>query len=136
MTLTRVRMSNNITQTISWESEPNGRGTFSTLSSCIITLTLCVWVAVHLNVPEEHTSVIQRYETTLYWVLMGVLAPELVVYLAWTQWFTAKALTAQIRGILLEENVSGTLINSADYVFDKFGRFLAKVMWIKANPSI
>lgn len=35
--------------TASWRPEPKYRGTYSILSSCLITMALCVWSAVHLN---------------------------------------------------------------------------------------
>ena len=40
----------NRNSTVSWHSEPNVRGTFSILVSCIVTLSLCVWTALHLNI--------------------------------------------------------------------------------------
>ena len=39
--------------TARWRPEPDVRGTFSILSSCLITLGLCAWSALHLNVPES-----------------------------------------------------------------------------------
>lgn len=36
-----------------WHPEPERRGTFSILSSCVITLALCVWTSIHLNIPEH-----------------------------------------------------------------------------------
>ena len=38
--------------TASRRPEPKYRGTYSILSSCLITLTLCIWSAVHLNLLE------------------------------------------------------------------------------------
>ena len=35
-----------------WQPEPGNRGTYGLLSSCVITMVLCVWTAVHLNIPE------------------------------------------------------------------------------------
>ena len=126
-------MPSNTSDTISWESEPNGRGTFSILGSCVITLTLCVWTAVHLNVPEEHTPFIQRYKTKLYWLLMGVFAPELVVYLAWTQWSAAKSLTTKIRGVL-EENVSPAFPCEDDSILTEWP--LSSKDYLEANQSV
>ena len=40
-----------------WEPDPSGkRGTWTILSSCIITLTLCVYTSLHLNIPAHKTS--------------------------------------------------------------------------------
>lgn len=38
-----------------WRPEPTFRGTFGILSTCLLTLGLCVWSAIHLNIPaNEH----------------------------------------------------------------------------------
>jgi hypothetical protein len=35
-----------------WVSSPGERGTYNILSDCILTLVLCVWTSVHLNIPK------------------------------------------------------------------------------------
>ena len=78
-----------------WEPEPNGRGTYGILSSCIITMVLCVWTAVHLNIPE-HKSANPRQNVPwwkgptqgsrrLGFVLLGLFAPEIVAWIAFEQ---------------------------------------------------
>lgn len=41
----------NSTTTLSWEPQPTRRGTFSIISTCLVTLALCTWKIVHLNLP-------------------------------------------------------------------------------------
>jgi hypothetical protein len=41
----------------SWHSEPNTRGTFSILCTCTVTMSLCVWTALHLNNTDERDKV-------------------------------------------------------------------------------
>lgn len=36
---------------------------------------------------------------------MGMLAPELVVYAAWKQWYDAKEMTTKINGLLDEVSI-------------------------------
>lgn len=60
-----------------WEPQPRERGTFSILSTCLITLGLCVWTAVHLNLPE-HRGFWRQIRRKLGWMMLGFLAPELV----------------------------------------------------------
>ncbi|KAK3366188.1 hypothetical protein B0T24DRAFT_670298 [Lasiosphaeria ovina] len=122
--------------TTGWMSEPDTRGTFRLVVSCLATLSLCVYTALHLNVlpgrPEspaksntrppteastntlfarlkralniksrphlaEVKSLRAPFSTTFVaktkWVLLGMFAPELVVYTAWSQWRTARKLT-------------------------------------------
>lgn len=75
-------------QTATWHPEPLGRGTFGLLSSCITTLVLCVYTAVHLNIPE-HGKELQQWFRKIGWVVLGLLAPEIVAWNAYEQYRTA-----------------------------------------------
>lgn len=61
----------------SWRPEPTERGTFSILSTCILTLALCVWTAVHLNIPAYGERLAQTRRKG-GWMMLGVIAPEVV----------------------------------------------------------
>jgi hypothetical protein len=67
-----------LNETATWHPEPDTRGTWSILSSCIITLGLAVWTAVHLNIPGHETSSFAKFWRKVQWVLLGLFAPELV----------------------------------------------------------
>ena len=85
-----------------WHSGPNERGTFQLLTECIITMALCVWTAVHLNVPEfNNPGKHARIRTG--WVLLGLFAPELVAWTAYEQRREAMTLHRKIKEILGEE---------------------------------
>jgi len=73
--------------TVKWHAEPTTRGTFSILSTCFITLVLCVWSSVHPNLPGNGGKLWQR---RLRWVVSGLLAPEFLILTAWQQRQTAK----------------------------------------------
>lgn len=62
-----------------WRLEPDGRGTWSILSGCLITLTLCIWTALHLNIPEHGKLGKQLWRKTK-WLIVGLIAPEMVCY--------------------------------------------------------
>ncbi|KAK6541795.1 hypothetical protein TWF694_007575 [Orbilia ellipsospora] len=83
--------------TVGWVGDPNGRGTFSLVSSCVITLTLCVWSALHLNVPPQGTSFRTAAFTRVKWVVFGLFAPELLVATASAQYLTARWLFNELR---------------------------------------
>lgn len=78
-------------ETISWQPEPTTRGTFSVLSICLITISLCVWTAIHLNVPEHEKGVKQVLKKAK-WMLVGLVAPELILSIAWCQYIQARAM--------------------------------------------
>jgi hypothetical protein len=64
-------------ETLFWGQEPRTRGTYSILTSCIITLGLCVLTAVHLNVPD-YGKLMPQYRRKVWWLMIGLFAPEQV----------------------------------------------------------
>lgn len=77
---------------VGFVGDPNGRGTASLVVSCLLTLILCVWSALHLNLPHQGESRFKSLLVYARWILAGVYAPELVVFTAWRQWSSAKLL--------------------------------------------
>ena len=86
----------NTTESVSWVPNPTNRGTSNILQSCLITTSLCVWTALHLNLKEHDDPTFLRisYQTwrKAGWLMIGLLAPEMVVYTAWYQRSEAKGL--------------------------------------------
>ena len=72
----------NGTDIVRWEPSPQTRGTWDLLTACLLTLVLCLWTAVHLNVPEPHHFWRPKFRK-VGWMLLALLAPELMVYVAW-----------------------------------------------------
>lgn len=94
-----VSAAQNSTEISGWVGDPDGRGTFTILSSCILTLSLCVYTSIHLNVrPYKQTELRSWIETTK-WVFFGILAPELMVFVAWRQYMSARALDRIVNGL-------------------------------------
>lgn len=89
-----------VQQTVGWVSDPNGRGTSGLILSCLLTLGLCVWSAMHLNIPQKHESTLQYWLRNAKWIFLGILIPELVVLSAWRQWLSAKNMSHQMGKIL------------------------------------
>lgn len=79
-------------ETVGWQSDPNGRGTFTLVSSCVLTLTICVYSAMHLNVPPHSESTFQFWLRNIKWVLLGIFGPELVIFIAWKQYLSARTI--------------------------------------------
>jgi hypothetical protein len=84
-----------------WHSEPTFRGTYSLLSTCLITMALCVWTAVHLNLPEHKKTKMQMWRK-LWWLVLGLFAPEMVAWTAFEQNREARTLTRKMKEALGE----------------------------------
>jgi hypothetical protein len=85
--------------TVTWEAEPATRGTYTLLSTCVITLTLCVWSSVHLNLPGNNRDCCSKFSRRLGWIICGLLAPEYLILTAWSQRQTAKRIFKEIEVI-------------------------------------
>ena len=94
-----VSAGTNDTITTGWVADPDGRGTFTILSSCVLTLSLCVYTAIHLNVRPCGQTELQSWIETAKWVVLGVLGPELLVFVAWRQYMSAMALDRIVREV-------------------------------------
>ena len=86
-------------ETVGWQSDPDGRGTFTLVSNCIFTLLICVYSAMHLNVPPRGESVPSFWLRNIRWALLGIFGPELVVFIAWRQYLSAKAIAKKSQSI-------------------------------------
>ncbi len=82
--------------TSSWVSAPNYRGTSDILWSCIVTLVACVYTALHLNIPGR-SGKWRRLLQKLKWTATALLAPEVVLYVASSQFLRARALSRDLR---------------------------------------
>ena len=74
---------------------PSGRGTVGLVTSCLFTLSICVYTAIHLNVFPRGTSWQLRYMKTVGWAMLGMFAPEFVLWRAITQWRVARKLSKE-----------------------------------------
>ncbi|KAH5025437.1 hypothetical protein HBI82_185340 [Parastagonospora nodorum] len=95
-------------ETLLWGAEPRFRGTYSILSSCIITIGLCVWTAVHLNVPE-HGKVMPQFLRKVKWLAVGLFAPELVAWTAFQQRREAQMICDVLRDCFAQPPLPSTL---------------------------
>ncbi|KAL9628277.1 MAG: hypothetical protein Q9164_007338, partial [Protoblastenia rupestris] len=80
--------------TADWVSEPNNRGSWTILTSSLITIGLCAWTALHLNVPEQGCK--HQWLRKTKWFILGLAAPEVVAYIAWRQRLEAARLVKDI----------------------------------------
>lgn len=72
-------------ETTGWRAQPIGRGTFQIVLSCILTLGLCVWTSIHLNV-EGGMTVMDHLGHKFRMAAMALFLPETIVSEAWEEW--------------------------------------------------
>ncbi|EIM79895.1 uncharacterized protein STEHIDRAFT_21373, partial [Stereum hirsutum FP-91666 SS1] len=79
-----------------WQPEPDGRGSFGILSSCVLTLVFCVWTAVHPNVGFQHRPIFHMGESRATLLIIALLSPEVIIYLSWAQNHAVRRLNRQV----------------------------------------
>ena len=87
-------------RTVKWVDEPDTRGTFNLLSICLITLFLCVWTSIHLNLPGSDQRFWPKFLRRLKWIIGALLAPEILIATAGKQYQIAKRLQQEALKIL------------------------------------
>jgi len=92
-----------------WVSSPRTRGTFEILYSCSFTLALCVYTAIHLNVPPPKENKLSFYLRKAKWVLIALFGTEVVLYTAWDQWYQATVFCRRFNRLIEERsgNIEG-----------------------------
>lgn len=75
---------------IGWVSGPNTRGTIDIVWGCLLTIFLCTWTALCLNIPHPHDGKLRILLRKTNWMLWGILGPELVLSVAIGQYASAR----------------------------------------------
>ncbi|KAI1657892.1 hypothetical protein F4813DRAFT_389157 [Daldinia decipiens] len=91
-------MADNSADTVTappWVSAQNIRSTSTILWSCIVTLTACIYTSLHLDVSTK-SGWKQRLWQKAQWVIIAILAPELVVSMACSQYLKARWLVKEL----------------------------------------
>lgn len=73
-----------------WTSSPNGRGTLDIVWACALTIFLCSWSVLCLNVPAQGDSWWLVNRRKLQWMFLGVIGPEFILQSALGQWNAAR----------------------------------------------
>ncbi|KAH7386956.1 hypothetical protein DE146DRAFT_188180 [Phaeosphaeria sp. MPI-PUGE-AT-0046c] len=68
--------------TVGWMPEPQGRGTIGLVWSCLATIFICIWSALHLHLPSRGDGALARAFEQAGYVILGLFAPEWLTYLA------------------------------------------------------
>lgn len=111
----------------SWVNSPEFRGSSDILRSCLLTLLACVYTALHLNIPLEQGKW-KALLTKIRWVFITLLAPELPLHSAATQYFEARTLRRDLRDIL-KQKVDGFEPTSA--TDDEVRKYKEMQNWIE-----
>ncbi|KAI3323706.1 hypothetical protein HD806DRAFT_522284 [Xylariaceae sp. AK1471] len=88
---------------LSWATTSNVRSTSDLLWTSILTLSLCVYTVIHINIPPPNEPNRLFYLRKVGWVFVAILAPEFALWLAYQQWDVTRRLKQQLRKIAAEQ---------------------------------
>ena len=88
-------LPSNATEITGWVFEPDGRGTVGILFTCLASLALSVWTAVHTNLNPAATSR-KNVKIKLGVMLVATFVPEIIILKALSQLHCAKRLMRQV----------------------------------------
>ena len=92
---TGIASANNKTIIHGWVPEPDGRGTWSIVWSCLVTIFICTWSVLHLDVPKHHGRWYLFFRK-VGWMLVTALAPEVILFEALEDFLQARLLLGHL----------------------------------------
>lgn len=99
-----VQFCNATTSDISsetWMAQPCYRGTLGIVITCVSTLLICVWHAVHLNISVRYSGW-RSLKIKMGWMITGIVAPELLLCIALMEFSSAVVFRDKANKILSE----------------------------------
>ncbi|RPB06642.1 hypothetical protein P167DRAFT_609964 [Morchella conica CCBAS932] len=90
---------------VAWTDEPKRRGTLSIISTCCVTLGLCVWTAIHPDILVNGSNK-KRLKQKLRMSIKALMMPEDILTAARIQWDHARQLHRALVAVdyIMEEN--------------------------------
>ncbi|KAH8898911.1 hypothetical protein GQ53DRAFT_635171 [Thozetella sp. PMI_491] len=73
-----------------WVGTPNARGTWDIVWTCMMTVFVCTYTLLCLNVPAPNESTLHLILRRVKWMVLAIVAPEIVLTYAAGQWSRAK----------------------------------------------
>lgn len=73
-----------------WVSQANFRGTWDIIWTSFVTVFICTFTLLCLNVPAKGDSTFVLFRRKVLWMLLAILAPEIILTYAAGQWSRAR----------------------------------------------
>ncbi|KAI0865997.1 hypothetical protein F4860DRAFT_500053 [Xylaria cubensis] len=80
-----------------WSTTSPVRSTADILWTSVVTLSVCVYTVVHVNVPPPGEKMWKLYRRKALWVLAAILAPEYALWAAYEQWDVVRRLHGEMQ---------------------------------------
>jgi hypothetical protein len=103
---------------VGWVDQPNYRGTFDIILSCLLVVLTCSWTVLHINLPARNDRNITIYLRKARWAILAIFAPEVVTLFASCQWSSARSNIDDMHavGVINWTTVHGFYANSGGFM--------------------
>ncbi|KAL8727845.1 MAG: hypothetical protein Q9166_005791 [cf. Caloplaca sp. 2 TL-2023] len=88
---------------VGWTSSPHTRGTIDIIWSCVFVVFLSTWTTLHNNVPALKKSPLGRLRNKATLMFVGLIAPEYVATIAFTELRTALMVQSSMKDLGYKE---------------------------------
>lgn len=88
---------------VGWTSGSNARDTIDIIWSCIFVVFLSTWTTLHSNVPPVKEGRLWRLRNKALLMFVGLIAPEYVATIAFTELRTALTVQSHMQDLGFEE---------------------------------
>ena len=75
------------------------RTRFDIIWSCLSTLFICTWIAIHPNIPTRKRSPIWALWKRIRLMIWALIVPELILIWAYKQWAAARYVAKRFKGM-------------------------------------
>ena len=113
-----------------WVAENDQRSTTKIFFSCILTLLVCTWTALHLNVPHSREGQIRLLLRKAKWMFITFVAPEFVFGHALAEFTAAWKSRRYMRELAAANNTTWTLTHG---FFANQGGFVLQFPDVQSN---
>ena len=99
------------------------RDTIGIISFCFSTMIICVWSTVHFNIPATRHSPTRHFLLRIPWMLISLIAPELILFFAINERFNASILVKEGMRYLPTRQLPkpGKLARAFNYILGRTG---------------
>lgn len=87
-----------------WVTPPSGRGSWTIIYSCVLTLFLCAYSMIHHNIPPRDETLFNSISRSVSWGTGSLVAPEITLFFAVSQFVEARRLRGRLNGVVEEWN--------------------------------
>lgn len=87
---------------VGWVSSPSDRGTIDILWACGVTMLLCTWTVLCVNISPPNSTIWYLIRRKIWLALLCWAGPEFLLYLSVHQWQSARRSVKEFRSLNLE----------------------------------